>query len=58
MYLNWFLDAWESHFVPGWVARFVRSRYPTALIFTAGTLFSVGLTLAIGFAAVAATFPD
>ena len=48
LYLDWFVDAWEDRFVPGWVARFVRSRYLTALLFVGGSLFSVGLTLAIG----------
>jgi hypothetical protein len=48
LYLDWFVDAWEDRFVPGWVARFVRSRCLTALLFVGGSLFSVGLTLAIG----------
>jgi hypothetical protein len=51
LYLNWFVDAGESRFVPRWLARFVRSRYVTALLFTAGTLFSVAVTLVIGFGA-------
>jgi hypothetical protein len=51
LYLNWFVDAWENRFVPRWLARFVRSRYVTALLFTAGTLFSVAVTLVIGIGA-------
>ena len=51
LYLNWFVDACESRFVPRWLARFVRSRYVTALLFTAGTLFSVTVTLVIGLGA-------
>jgi len=50
LYLNWFVDAWESRLVPRWLARFVRSRYLTAFLFTAGTLFSVAVTLVIGVA--------
>ena len=51
LYLNWFVDAWENRFVPRWLARFVRSRYVTALLFIAGTLFSVAVTLVIGLGA-------
>jgi hypothetical protein len=51
LYLNWFVDAWESRFVPRWLARFVRSRYVTAIPFTAGTLFSLAVTLVIGLGA-------
>jgi len=51
LYLNWFVDAWESRFVPRWLARFVRSRYVTAMLFIAGTLFSVVVTLVIGLGA-------
>ena len=59
LYLNWFVDAWENRLVPRWLARFVRSRYVTALLFIAGTLLSVGVTLAIGLGeAFAATVPD
>ena len=59
LYVNWFVDAWKEQFVPKWMGKFVRSRYLTALMFIAGTLFSVGLTLAIGLAeAFEATLPD
>jgi hypothetical protein len=50
LYLNWFVDVWEHRLVPRWLARFVRSRYAAALLFTAGTLFSVAVTLAVGLA--------
>jgi len=59
LYVNWFIDAWENQFVPKWMGEFVRSRYFTALMFIAGALFSVAVTLAIGFAeAFEATLPD
>jgi hypothetical protein len=59
LYLNWFLDAWEGRFVPRPVARFVRSRFLTALLFGGGSLFSVGLTLAVGLGgAFAAAMPN
>ncbi len=48
LYLIWFADVWEGRLVPRWLARFVRSRYLTALLFLVGVLFSILLTLAIG----------
>jgi hypothetical protein len=47
LYLNWFVDAWGDQSLPDWVSGFVRSRGLTALLFVAGILFSVGLTLTI-----------
>ena len=48
MYMNWLVDAWEDRFVPRWLATFVRSSYLTGLLWIGGTLFSAGLTLAVG----------
>jgi hypothetical protein len=59
LYVNWFVEAWEGRLVPKQVARFVRSRYVTALLFVGGSLFSVGLTLAVGLSeAFVAALPD
>jgi hypothetical protein len=59
MYLNWLVDVGEGRFVPRWVAKTVRSRYLTALLFLGGLLFSVGLTLVIGLSeAFAAALPN
>lgn len=48
LYLNWLVDAWEHRLVPRWIANFVRSPYLLALLFIAGSLFSLALTLVIG----------
>jgi hypothetical protein len=59
LYLNWFVEAWGRRLVPQPVARFVRSRSVTLLLFVGGCLFSVGLTLAVGLSeAFLAALPD
>jgi hypothetical protein len=51
LYANWFVDTWEGRIVPRWFTRFVRTHYPTLLLFVTGTLFSVSVTLATGLSA-------
>ena len=59
MYLNWFVDALEDRLLPGRLAAFVRSPYLTGLLWIGGTLFSIGLTLAVGLSeAFAVMLPD
>jgi hypothetical protein len=48
LYINWFADTWGKRFFLGQIFNFSQSKVLTWFLFTAGTLFSVLLTLFIG----------
>lgn len=59
LYAYWFVESWGKRVLPRWVVGFVVTRNLTSLLFVAGTLFSMALTLAIAMAeAFALAFPD
>jgi len=57
MYLNWLADVGQDRFLPRLIVQLIRSRLLTTLIWLAGTLGSMLLSLLIA-AAMAFTFPD
>jgi hypothetical protein len=57
MYLNWLADAGQNRYLPGFIVQLIRSRLLTALIWLAGTLGSMLLTLLIAAAMALHNFP-
>jgi hypothetical protein len=55
LYMNWIADVWEGRLVPRWACDLIRSHYITMVLFAAGCLFSIGLTLLIGIAELPVT---
>jgi hypothetical protein len=49
LYVNWFMEGWGKRLLPEPIVTFFQSKALTWLMFLGGTLFSVILTLFIGF---------
>jgi hypothetical protein len=52
MYLNWLTDLGEEKFIPRFLARWIRGRYLTLVMWLIGTIGSVMMTLLIGLMAL------